>query len=192
MGLSIRGHPLNTGNPLFRVAVALPSPTPLASEDALGRYDSQLQPKSAIPICTLISISDLAEDSGDRCVVSEVFGVDCFLFFCICKAKAYSGAVSSNPPTLDLCVKQGPGFGKPLGVPFLLLATPGRPVAKLLLGGARPSPTICLFLVYCGFVHSWAALKHRESTFRGSGCAPLANATCLGRRARDVRFTVAS
>ena len=81
MGLSIRGQPLNTGNPLFAGAVALRSPTPLASEDALGIYDSQLHRKSAIPIWQVISISDLAEDPDDRCVVSEVFGVDCFLFF---------------------------------------------------------------------------------------------------------------
>ena len=108
VGLSIRGQPLNTGNPLFAGAVALRSPTPLASEDALGRYDSQLQPKSAIPIRTLISISDLAEDSGDRCVVSWVFWADFYSFFVFVKQKAYSGAVSSNPFTSDLCVNQAP------------------------------------------------------------------------------------
>ena len=34
--------------------------------------------------------------------------------FAIRKAKkAYSGAVSSNPPTLDLCVNKALGFGNP-------------------------------------------------------------------------------
>ena len=71
-------------------------------------YDAQLQPKSAIEICPLISISDLAVSPGDRCVVSWVFGVDFYSFFVFVKQKAYSGAVSSNPFTSDLCVNQAP------------------------------------------------------------------------------------
>ena len=73
-------------------------------------YDSQLQRKSAIEIRTLISISDLAVSPGDRCVVSWVFLVDLLSFFVFVKQKAYSGAVSSSPPTSDLCVNKALGF----------------------------------------------------------------------------------